>query len=68
MRDISVVRWIWCLWMDGVSRTLFLSYHAFPTRNETSYCLPVHTHYLVSGVDVYLRLPRLGTNLENIEI
>ncbi len=24
--------------------------------------------YLVSGVDVYLRLPRLGTNLENIEI
>jgi len=35
---------------------------------ELLYCLLVITHYFVPGVDVYLQLPRLGTNLESIEI
>jgi hypothetical protein len=55
--------------MDGVSVGPFrFPITRFTNANEMSYCLLVLTHYLVPGIDVYLRLPRLGTNLENIEI
>lgn len=52
--------------MAGVSRSLLVSY--FTTANELLCCLFVLTPRLFLGIDVYLRLPRLGTNLESIEI
>jgi hypothetical protein len=43
--------------MNGVSRTPITR---FMDAIELLYCLLATTHYLVPGVDVYLRLPRLG--------
>jgi pyruvate dehydrogenase kinase 2/3/4 len=52
----------------GESHAVRFPITRFMDAIELFYCLLVLTHYLVPGVDVYLRLPRLGTNLENIEI
>lgn len=52
----------------GESHTFRFPITRFMDAIELSCCLLVLTHYFVPGVDVYLRLPRLGTNLESIEI
>jgi len=52
----------------GESRAFRFPITRFMDAIELLYCLLVLTHYFVPGIDVYLRLPRLGTNLENIEI
>lgn len=52
----------------GKSRAFRFPTTRFTDAKELLYFLRVLTHNFVPGIDVYLRLPRLGTNLENIEI